>query len=174
MTKLKDKKTTKQSPRLLVALIVAAIIALGLVAWYLHNTRTRDINSFRAQPFNRVYPMAHPQASPSGLTPGVVRTVYNLGSSTGSGTIAIIDAFDDSHIESDLGVFSQQFGLSSCTTSNGCFEKHKMTSKISTSADWALESALDVEWAHAIAPGAKVLLVEAVSNSGSDLIKALD
>ncbi len=41
-------------------------------------------------------------------------------------------------------------------------------------AGWALEIALDVEWAHAIAPQAKILLVEAASNSFADLLDAVD
>lgn len=43
-----------------------------------------------------------------------------------------------------------------------------------TNAGWSLEIALDVEWAHAIAPGAKILLVEATSNSLTNLLAAED
>jgi subtilase family serine protease len=39
---------------------------------------------------------------------------------------------------------------------------------------WAQEISLDVEWAHAIAPAANILLVEANSNSLSDLLAAVD
>src|SRR5262249_17969012 len=39
---------------------------------------------------------------------------------------------------------------------------------------WASEIALDVEWSHAIAPGAKILLVEAASDSFTDLLNAVD
>ena len=43
----------------------------------------------------------------------------------------------------------------------------------STNADWALEISLDVEWAHAIAPKATIVLVEANSSSFSDLLTAV-
>src|SRR5207248_2797397 len=44
----------------------------------------------------------------------------------------------------------------------------------STSSGWSQEIALDVEWAHAIAPGAKILLVEARTSSLNDLLGAVD
>ncbi len=111
---------------------------------------------------------------PTGLSPAVVRGIYNLPASGGSGTIALIDAYDYPTAESDLNVFSSTFGLTACTTVNGCFEKHKMSGKIRANSGWALESALDIEWAHAIAPTAKILLVEANSASGTDLLAAVD
>ena len=96
---------------------------------------------------------------PVGLSPQQVKTAYNLPASGGHGTIAIIDAYDDSSIEKDLNGFSKTFSLPSCTTANGCFEKHKMSAKESANSGWALETTLDVEWAHAIAPSAKILLM---------------
>ena len=39
---------------------------------------------------------------------------------------------------------------------------------------WAQEAALDIEWAHAMAPNAKIVLVEAASNSFTDLFQAVD
>lgn len=47
-------------------------------------------------------------------------------------------------------------------------------SKPNTNAGWALEISLDVEWAHAIAPQAKIVLVEAASNSFANLMQAVD
>jgi subtilase family serine protease len=64
--------------------------------------------------------------------------------------------------------------LSACTTANKCLEKHQMATKMKQSSGWALETALDTEWAHAIAPDAKILVVEATSASGPDLLKAVD
>jgi len=97
-----------------------------------------------------------------------------LPATGGHGTIAIIDAYDDPTIEDDLNFFSKSFNLNSCTTKNGCFEKHKMSSSVKADSGWALETSLDVEWAHAIAPNAKILLVEAVTPSGTNLLKAVD
>jgi subtilase family serine protease len=117
--------------------------------------------------------------SPSGYGPAQFQTAYNLpSSSAGSGqTIAIVDAYDDPNIESDLGVYSAQFGLPSCTTANGCFKKVNQTggsSYPSKNAGWALEISLDVEIAHALCPNCKILLVEATTNSFTNLLAAED
>jgi len=116
---------------------------------------------------------AHPlymieQGTSYAYSPGQIRMAYNLPSSGGTGTIAIIDAYNDSTAQSDLNTFSSYFGL---PTAN--FEIHPMSSSISSNSDWALETSLDIEWAHAIAPNAKILLVEASSNSLSDLMSAV-
>jgi len=112
--------------------------------------------------------------SPSGVAPAEIKKIYKLPVSGGSGTVAIIDAYDDVNMENDLAAFDKQFNLPVCTTANGCFEKHKMSAKESSSSGWALETTLDVEWAHAIAPTAKILLVEAKTPSGANLMSAID
>jgi subtilase family serine protease len=106
---------------------------------------------------------------PSGLSPAQIRAAYNLPSTGGNGTIAIIDAYNDPTAQSDLNFFSNYFGL---PTAN--FSKHTMSSGIPTDGGWALEMSLDIEWAHAVAPNATILLVEATSNSNSDLLAAVD
>ena len=112
---------------------------------------------------------------PSGETPASIRAVYNLPSTGGSGTVAIVDAFDYATAENDLSVFSQQFGLPACTTANGCFKKVFATgTKPQANCGWGQEAALDIEWAHAMAPNAKIVLVEAASNSFVDLFNAVD
>jgi subtilase family serine protease len=117
-------------------------------------------------------------AGPTGLSPAQVRHFYGFDriSNGGAGqTIAIVDAYDDPNIESDLAVFSEQLGLPSCTSSNGCFTKISASGKKPrTDAGWALEISLDVEWAHAIAPAANILLVEAATSRFTDLIQAVD
>ena len=119
-------------------------------------------------------------SSPSGLSPATIKSVYNFPTSSTAGaskTIAIVDAYDDPNIESDLAVFSNQYGLPACTTANGCFKKVNQnggTKYPRSDSGWSLEIALDVEWVHAIAPGAKILLVEASSNSFSNLLAAED
>jgi subtilase family serine protease len=119
--------------------------------------------------------------SPTGLSPDQIKSAYGFSTSLTAGagkTIAIVDAYDDPTAESDLGVFSSQFGLPACTTSNGCFKKVNQSGNTKglprTDAGWALEIALDIEWAHGIAPGAKILLVEARSSSLSNLFAAED
>ena len=118
--------------------------------------------------------------SPTGLSPATIKSVYGYTTSTTAGagqTIAIVDAYDDPNAESDLAVFSGQYGLPACTTANGCFTKVDQsggTSYPRTNTGWALEISLDIQWAHAIAPGAKILLVEAASNSFANLLAAED
>jgi subtilase family serine protease len=115
---------------------------------------------------------------PSGYGPVQFRTGYGLtvtGSS--STTIAIVDAYDDPNIESDLGVYSTHYSLPKCTAANGCLKKVNQTGGTSyprKDSGWALEISLDVQIAHAICPNCKILLVEATSNSFSDLLKAED
>jgi len=112
-------------------------------------------------------------ASPVGLTPDQIKTIYNLPKTGGHGTIAIIDVGADTTIESDLAAFDKQFNIAACTTANKCFEKHPMDIN-ETDQGWGLETALDVEWAHAIAPNAKILLVQAKTESGTNLMNAVD
>jgi subtilase family serine protease len=130
----------------------------------------------------RCYAVVHPNAStsPTGLSPATIKSVYNFSTSSTAGagkTIAIVDAYDDPTAASDLGVFSSQYGLPACTTANGCFTKVNQTGGAgypNKNAGWALEISLDVQWAHAIAPGARILLVEASSNSFANLLAAED
>jgi len=113
--------------------------------------------------------------SPSGETPASLRAVYNLGSSGGSDVIAIVDAYDYPTAENDLNVFSAEFNLPPCTTANGCFKKvYASGSKPRTNCGWSQEAALDIEWAHAMAPSAKIILVEAATNSFANLFAAVD
>jgi hypothetical protein len=117
-------------------------------------------------------------AAPTGLAPATLQSVYGFTTSPTAGagkTVAIVDANDDPTAESDLAAFSSQFGLPACSTGNGCFTKVDQTGGSSypgVDSGWALEISLDVQWAHAIAPGAKILLVEANSASLLDLLTA--
>jgi subtilase family serine protease len=145
----------------------------------------------------KAYRVAHNQhaaryatATPPGYTPTQVRQAYgfNLVSSNGSGQIvAIVDAYSDPTIAGDLQTFIKQFGLpgmsglsrnSSCTVAKGphpCFQiVYAQGKQPRTDGGWALEMSLDVEWTHAIAPGADILLVEAQDNSYSNLLGAVD
>ena len=93
-------------------------------------------------------------AIPAGYGPSDLQTAYNLTSysaNNGSGqTVAIVDAYDDPNAESDLAVYRSQYGLSACTTANGCFSKVKQGSTANTG--WAEEESLDVDMASAICP----------------------
>jgi subtilase family serine protease len=120
-------------------------------------------------------------ASIQGYTPAQIKAAYGFSSVTfgtvkgdGSGeTIAIVDAYNDPNIVSDLAAFDKQFGLAA-PPSLKVVNETGGTKLPTNSRDWATEIALDVEWAHAIAPGANILLVEASSAYSSDLDTALD
>jgi subtilase family serine protease len=112
---------------------------------------------------------------PSGETPQSIRPIYNLPSTGGGGIIAIVDAYDYPTAENDLNVFSSQFGLPPCTTANGCFTKvYASGSQPRANCGWAQEASLDIEWAHAMAPNAKIVFVEAASNSLTNLFAGVD
>jgi hypothetical protein len=127
-------------------------------------------------------------ATPGGFAPAGIKQAYGInllpGSNDGTGqTIAIIGAYDDPNLvssssgsfsTSDLHQFDVQYGLAEPA---GFFTKYAQTGSGSTSfttsavvpqdpggkgtQNWEGEEALSVEWAHALAPGARILLVEA-------------
>ncbi|GHO62766.1 peptidase S8 [Ktedonobacter sp. SOSP1-52] len=118
-------------------------------------------------------------SSPSGLNPADLQAAYNLPSATaGSGqTIAIVDAYNDPNAESDLAVYRSQFGLPACTTANGCFRKVDQnggTNYPRGNSGWAEEIALDLDMVSAICPNCHILLVEASSNSFTNLGTAVN
>ena len=133
--------------------------------------------------------------SPTGLGPSTIGSVYNLHTGLASPTstigagqvIAIIDAYDDVNALSDLNTFNSEYGyptLATCssgppftTTTGACFYQEDPegtpTSTGSTASGWALEESLDLEWAHAEAPGATIVLVQALTSSSSNLLDAV-
>ncbi len=116
-------------------------------------------------------------SSPSGYVPADLQSAYNLPSSTaGAGqTVAIVDAYDDPNAASDLATYRQQFHLPVCGT--GCFTKVNQTggSRMPrANGGWAQEISLDLDMVSAICPNCHILLVEASSNSFSNLLAAED
>ncbi|HEX4123679.1 MAG TPA: S53 family peptidase, partial [Tepidisphaeraceae bacterium] len=111
----------------------------------------------------------------AGYSPADITNAYGIdslpqGATRGSGqTIAIVDAYNDPNIIADLGVFDQKFDIAA-PPSFEIVNQTGGTTLPTTNDEWAGEIALDVEWAHAIAPGANILLVEANSASTSDLM----
>ena len=91
---------------------------------------------------------------------------FNGVAGTGSGeTIAIVDAYDDPNIQADLNTFDTQFGLPATTVTRVNQTGGTSYPASDSSGGWELEESLDVEWAHAMAPGANIMLVEASSNN---------
>jgi len=107
-------------------------------------------------------------------------------------TIYIIDAYDHPNAFSDLAKFSTKFGLPACTgvalatTSSLPLSKAASTCTFSVAytdgnarllaaapaynADWIAEIALDVQWAHAIAPLARIVLIEVADANTNSLL----
>jgi subtilase family serine protease len=101
--------------------------------------------------------------------PAEIRQAYNLPTLysdgiTGKGTtIVIVDSFGSPTIKHDLGVFDSAFGLPappSFKIITPVGRLPKWNPKDSDMTGWGGETTLDVEWAHTIAPGANILLVE--------------
>ena len=138
------------------------------------DTRSAAAGRYRAGP---VRALLSGSGVGGGYAPADLRSAYNLPSaSAGSGqTVAIVDAFDDPNAESDLAKYRSRYGLSACTTGNGCFRKVNQsggTTYPSPDAGWAVEISLDLDMASAACPNCHILLVEASSNSDSDLFTA--
>ena len=117
-------------------------------------------------------------------TPATVRSVYGLPSTGGSNAIAIVDAYHYPTSLADFNSFSQVFGLPAETSANSTLSTNQHFQVVyatgaqpqsggSYIGSWNLEEALDIEWAHAMAPNAKIYLVEAASASMSDLDTAV-
>jgi subtilase family serine protease len=159
--------------RRLVPFTIVALLALALAG---------PVGAANSGHFAHTYLHVRPNvsSSPTGLSPATIKSVYNFSTSNTAGagkTIAIVDAYNDPTAEGDLAVFSTEYNLPQCTTANGCFSKVDQTGGTHyprTNSGWALEIALDIEWAHAIAPGAHILLVEAKTNSFTNLLAAED
>lgn len=117
-------------------------------------------------------------ATPQGLVPAQMRAAYGVTAS-GSGTIAIVDAYHYNTSLNDFNAFSTQFGLptepstNATASTNAHFQVvYAAGKKPRADSGWALEAAMDIQWAHAMAPNAKIVLVEAASNSTTNLIQA--
>ncbi len=111
-------------------------------------------------------------SSAAPYTPAQVRHAYGFDklSTTGAGTtIAIVDAYGSRSLQNDFNKFCRTFNLPAATIQ---VVYAQGTPGVSTS--WAEETSLDVQWAHAIAPGAKILLVVAQTASLNNLLGAVD
>jgi kumamolisin len=121
---------------------------------------------------------------PTGETPSSLGCVYGLltnpqagcpkngteNPAGGKGVIAIVDAFHYPNAKADLDVFSDTFGLPRAKFA----QIHPGNSVPPQNCGWEVEESLDIQWAHAMAPNAKIVLVEAQSNNNTDLLAAVD
>lgn len=102
----------------------------------------------------------------TGCNPNNVSAVVTGGSKA----IAIVDAYDYPNASRDLQIFSNQFGLASANLTVVYANGRR---PFSDPFGWEMEEALDLQWAHAMAPQAQLYLVEAASASLNDLLNAV-
>jgi subtilisin-like proprotein convertase family protein len=131
---------------------------------------------------DEAYPLAG-SATPGGYAPAQMRHAYGFdqiffdgGTIVGDGsgqTVAIVNAYHTPTAAADLAAFNAYFGLPA-PPDFVQVDQSGGTNYPGSSSGWALETALDVQWAHAFAPGASILLVEANSANFSDLMVAVD
>jgi kumamolisin len=96
-----------------------------------------------------------------------------VNSSGGTGTIAIVDAFDDPDATANLKYFSTQFGIPFSASKFQVVYASGVQPSADPTGGWELEESLDIEYSHAMAPKAMLYLVEANSNSFLDLFTAI-
>ena len=144
---------------------------------------SRDLLSAGASPTYVILPHSgatpFSSAGPTGTTPTQIRTAYGFNQISFNGTpgdgrgttIAIVDAYDDPTIASDLHQFDVAFGLPDPTFTK--VNQSGGSTMPAANSGWASEIALDVEWSHAIAPKASILLVEANDASYTNLFAAV-
>jgi hypothetical protein len=124
-------------------------------------------------------------------TPAQVRTAYtvnNLGYDGSGQTIAVVEAYNDPNIFQAVDAFDTQFGLtgsgpnlysqygpaaSFLTVLGETGQPGTALPAVDPTGGWEAEEALDVEWAHAMAPGAQIIVVEANSQSLADLMASV-
>jgi subtilase family serine protease len=178
----------------------AAVVAVAAVAAYNVGAATSaGATSPSMQPHRvRVYPDARevsanpdaPQFSCQGrpidgsqgivcYDPSQIQKAYGVTSLLNKGkdgtgrTIVIVDAYQNPYIASDLATFDATFGLP-----DPIFDNHVMAGtpafdpNDANQVGWGEETTLDVLWAHAIAPGAKIKLISAASNNDTDILAA--
>jgi subtilase family serine protease len=141
---------------------------------------------------NRIRPLTGPPVSGYFYeTPASLACIYNLVTPTpgcnpnnvslvatgGARAIAIVDAYGAPNAMADLTAFSRQFGLPLPTAATfqvvyALANGTQTTRAPAYDSGWEVEQSLDVQWAHAMAPNAKIFLVEAASNSFADLLGA--
>ncbi len=135
------------------------------------------------------------RSGPGGFWPIDMQTAYGINSisgllSLGNGlsgggqgiTVAVVDAYSATNARADLNFFSTQFGLPTMPAASGAVCTPKFTKVGQTggtpptakNSGWEVETSLDIQWVHAVAPCANILLVEANSAGSLDLLAAVN
>lgn len=157
-----------------ISVSVLALIALLAIVGAVTPVFARSVDAFSAMAQPDVILLTrHGTLKPSvaGFTPAQFRKAYGIDrlSQQGAGmTVAIIDACGNTHAQADLNTYDTQFGLPAITikivTPQGppCSQPNT----------WGLETDLDLQMVHAVAPQASIVLEEAQSPSNANLLNA--
>jgi subtilase family serine protease len=146
--------------------------------------RTRSLNPFRSRRRLNLKVETLESRTLLSFTPTQVAHAYGfdyasiydsswnyIGQGDGTGqTIAIVIAYDNPFISADLAAFDARYGIPDPPS----FSVVQPQGTPVYNSGWALESDLDVEYSHAMAPGANILLVEAKDNSFGNLFGAVN
>lgn len=114
------------------------------------------------------------------LRPGQLQAAYGLAAAAAAAnksTIAVVDAYNDTHANKDLKVYRSRYGLPACIVSSGCLkivnQNGNVSPKPAKAVSWAEEESLDLDMVSAICPRCKILLVEANNPNITSLAKAV-
>jgi hypothetical protein len=129
----------------------------------------------KARPHAAITPNAIPPGS--GYTPAQLQAAYGLAlaaAASNTGTVAIVDAYNDPNAAKDLTQYRKDAGLPICT---GCLKIVNQTGGATLpgadpTGGWEIEESTDLDMVSAICPHCKILLVEAKSASPTDLVQA--
>ena len=120
--------------------------------------------------------------APCGYQPSDLQTAYNFNALYKAGldgskqTVVIVDAWGSATIQTDAATYASFYGLAPMNLSvyplgTACVPTD--AASLANCQGWATETSLDVESAHAVAPGANIALVEAASDYDDDLNAAV-
>jgi subtilase family serine protease len=121
-----------------------------------------------------------PSSTPlaSAFTPMDIQQAYGLAGLSSSGrTVAIVDAYGYSTLESDLATYRSNYGLPACTIANGCLQildEHGGHNLPPNDSGWDVEQALDVDAVSAACPDCKIVMLQGAAATFADLETAED
>ncbi len=161
-------------------LVVTALLAVAATAFTVFNTVghtkaafTDDFSGRTAKNPMHVHRFSHNSGSGGGgLTPAQFRKAYGVAQLPNNGagiTVAIVDAYGNPNAQADLNTYDSTYGLPAGTVTT----IYPQGKPATVDQGWALESDLDVQMVHAIAPAAKIILEAAKSPTNGNLFSAV-
>lgn len=117
----------------------------------------------------------NPDSQHAGYGPADLQSAYKVSGPKHT-LVAIVDAYGYPKANSDLAAYRSYYHLRSCTTGDGCLRIRNQTGGIKpphSDENWDAEQALDLDMVSAMCPTCHILLLQANSDSGSDLYTAV-